>query len=99
MNQASTILLVWGWFAKGGVGVGGGGWLRIRHVEYLTLSVQVYQLFPLITFTQDTIVEIYNLYLYHNSYNSYRDDSQCSVVRKKLSDKLGYKLRPFHQRM
>ena len=72
-----------------------------KHVECPTASVQGNRLFPLITFTLDTLVEIlvYNLCLFRNSYNSYRDDSQCSVVRKKLSDKLGYKLRPFHERM
>ena len=71
--------------------------MRTRHVECLTMFVQVNQPFPLITL--DAVVEIYNLYHCHNSYNSYRDDSQCFVVRKKLSDKLGYKLRRFHERM
>ena len=65
---------------------------------FFRTSFQGNQLFPM-TFTLDTFVEIYNLCLFDNSYNSYRNDSQCSVVGKKLSDEFGYKLRPFHERM
>lgn len=62
-----------GLFARHGRG---GGEERSRHVECPTMFVQGNRLFTLMTFTLDTIVEMYNLCLSHNSCNSYRDDSQ-----------------------